>query len=259
MATFLPMLLGAGLSAAQGALGGNKNKQEQNTTSTSSTDKSFEQSQNQATNQQRTFDENPMLAAARDALLPILGSEFNKAQKPIYGQAQQAGFMQSLNELAQSAMQRMTQGVAASGGLHSGRFAGGTQDIERQRMGQASQFFANLPMQEEQARSNKIKDLLGLATNWLGRGPINENITGTAESNTKGTEKSTTVGNQQSTATSGQNGGWGGALGNAIGFGGGVLGDVISGQGSRWGIGNSRPPGANSGGWDDYRQNGGNG
>lgn len=258
MASFLPMLLGGVMSGVQGALG-NKNKQEQNTTSTSTTDKSYEQQQNQSTNQQHTYDENPLLAAARDALLPILGSEFNKAQKPIYGQAQQAGFMQSLNELAQSAMQRMTQGVAGSGGLHSGRFAGGTQDIEKQRMGQASQFFANLPAQEEQARSTKVNNLLGLATNWLGRGPVNENISGTAESTAKGTEKSTTVGNQQTTGSSGADGGWRGGLGNLIGFGGGVLGDTISGQGSRWGIGNSRPPGASSSGWDDYRNNGGNG
>ena len=165
--------------------------------------------------------------------------------------------MQSLNELAQSAMGRMTQGVAASGGLRSGRFAGGTSDIEKQRFGQASNFFAGLPAQEEQARSGRVNNLLNLATQWLGRGPINENITGNSNSTASGNEKSTTVGNQQSTTTGNQGGGWQGALGNTLGFGGGVLGDVIGGRGSQWGF-DKAPSGADSGSWDNYRNNGGN-
>lgn len=242
--TFLPTLLGAGLSAAQGAFG---KKQSQNQTSTSKTDKTYEQQQEQSSNQNRTFDENPLMSAAREALLPILGSEFNKAQKPVYGQAQQAGFMQSLNELAQTAMQRMTQGVAGSGGMRSGRFAGGTADIEKQRFGEASKFFANLPFQEEQARSGRVNNLLGLATNWLGQGPINETITGNASSTASGKESSTTTGNQTTSGNMG--GGFGGAMGNLIGFGGGVLGDVVSGNGSRWGFGGTKRAG-NTGGYD---------
>lgn len=228
----VPTLVGAGLSAAQGMFG---SKQKQNQTSTSSTDKTYEQQQQQNSNQQRTFDENPLMAAAREALLPIIGSEFNKAQKPIYGQAQQASFMESLNELAQSAMQRMTQGVAGSGGLRSGRFAGGTADIEKQRFGDANKFFANLPFQEEQARSGRVNNLLGLATNWLGSGPINETITGNASSTASGKESSTTIGNQ--TTTGGQGGGLSGMASNLIGFGGGVLGDTMSGNGAKWGFG----------------------
>jgi hypothetical protein len=232
------MLIGAGLSAVQGLLGGNKQKQNQ--TSTNTTDKTFEQSQEQSSNQQRQFEENPLLTAAREALIPILGSEFNKAQKPVYGQAHQANFMNSLNELAQAAMQRMTQGVAGSGGMRSGRFAGGTQDIERQRMGDASKFFANLPMLEEQARSGKVNNLLGLASQWLGTGPVNETVTGQAQATSKGNEHSVSTGNQQTTGSTG--GGASGALGNLIGFGGGVLGDFMSGQGSKWGFGGSNRP-----------------
>jgi len=247
---FVPMLLGAGLSAAQGAFG-KKQKQEQS--STSKTDKTFEQQQEQNSNQQRTFEEDPMMAAAREALLPILGSEFNKAQKPVYGQAQQASFMESLNELAQSAMQRMTQGVAGSGGLRSGRFAGGTADIEKQRFGDANKFFANLPFEEEKARSGRVNNLLGLATQWLGQGPINETITGNASSTASGKESSTTTGNQTTTGSAG--GGVGGAMSNLIGFGGGVLGDTLSGQGSRWGFGGSKK----SGGFGGYDPDGNRG
>lgn len=235
MASMIPTLVGAGLSAAQGAFG-KKQKQESN----SKTDKTFEQQQEQNSNQERTFDENPMLAAAREALVPLLSSEFNKAQKPVFGQAQQAGFMQSLNELAQTAMQRMTQGVAGSGGLRSGRFAGGTADIEKQRFGDASKFFANLPFQEEQTRSGRVNNLLGLATQWLGSGPINETISGNASSNSSGKESSTTTGSQ--TGSSG--GGVGGAMSNLIGFGGGVLGDYQSGQGGKWGFGGNNKLGS---------------
>lgn len=231
MSSFVPTLVGAGLSAAQGLFG---SKQKQNQTSTNTTDKNYEQSQEQSSNQRREYDENPLLAAARDALVPILSSEFNKAQKPIYGQSHQASFMNSLNEMAQAAMQRMTQGVAGSGGLRSGRFAGGTQDIERQRMGEASKFFANLPMLEEQARTGRVNNLLGLASNWLGTGPVNETVTGQAQSNAKGNEHSVSVGNRQTTSSSG--GGLAGMGQNLLGFGGGVLGDVMKGNGGQWGI-----------------------
>ncbi len=230
---FLPTLLGAGLSAAQGAFG---SKKKDTQTSTNTTSRTAEQIAQQESEQQRTFNENPLFAQAREALIPLLGSEFNKAQKPIYGQDKQASFMEQLNELASAAMSRMTQGVAASGGLKSGRFAGGTADIEKARFGEASKFFQSLPAKEEEARSGRVNNLLGLATKWLGTGPIDETISGNASSNTKSNETSTSIGNQTNTQQGG--GGLGGAASNLLGFAGGVLGDTMSGQGSKWGFGN---------------------
>ncbi len=249
MPQFIPMALGLGMSAAQGFLGGNKPKQESSATSTNTTSRTAEQTSNQQSEQQRKFNENPLFGQAREALLPLFASELNKAQKPIYGQAQQAGFMQQLNELASSAMQRMTQGVAGSGGMRGGRFAGGTADIEKARFGEASKFFQGLPAQEEAARSGRVNNLMGLATKWLGMGPVDETVTGEANSNTKTNETSTSTGSQTGTQTQddGQ-GGWRGMLRNGLGFGGGVLGDVLGGNGSRWGIG-GRPGG---GGFDQY-------
>ncbi len=239
MPQFIPMALGLGMSAVQGALG---SKKKDTQTSTNTTSRTAEQIAQQESEQQRSFNENPMFAQAREALLPLFASEFNKAQKPIYGQDKQAGFMEQLNELASAAMQRMTQGVASSGGLKSGRFAGGTADIEKARFGEASKFFQGLPAKEEEARSGRTNNLLGLATKWLGLGPIDETISGNASSNTKTNETSVSSGNQTNTQQSG--GGLGGALSNAIGFGGGVLGDSLSGQGSKWGFGRGGNGGA---------------
>lgn len=247
---FVAPLVGAGVSALGGLFGGNKQKQNQNQTQTSNSTFNQTQSQQGQSEQQRKFNENPMFMAGREQLMQVLANEFGRAQQPVYGAAQTTKFMSDLNDLTGAATSRLKTQLAGSGGLNNGRFAGGVADFERDRAGKAVDFLSQIPAMNEQARSDKTNNLMNLAAQWLGTGPVDESVTGSTNmtSTTNGTENRTTTGNMNQTGDNGQ-GGWRGALGGLAGFGGGLLGDVVAGNGSRWGIG-SRPKGNQ--GWNQY-------
>lgn len=232
-------LIGGGLSLAQGLLGGGGQKQQSSTNQTQNIDRTSTTSQQQEQTGERTFQENPMYDLARQMLMGQMGAEFGNARKPVYGQPQQVQFMQKLNELTDAAMGQLKQTMGASGSLASGRFAGGAEGIQRDALKERVNFFSQLPFMEKQYGDNRMNGLMGLAAQWLGRGPVNERTTGSASMTGTTNEKGTTTTTGNTTATTGGVGGWRGALSNLAGFGGSVLGDVIGGHGGRWGIGGS--------------------
>jgi hypothetical protein len=75
----------------------------------------------------------------------------------------------------------------------------GMTDIQMGKMGNAAQFFSQLPFQEEQARSQRVNTLLGMGTQWAGRAPISTVTTGS--STRKGTEKTQGTSNTTGNAT----------------------------------------------------------
>lgn len=234
--------------AAFGAFGGAGNQGSVNQNQTQN--QTGHQTQNQTTNNTTsqtggsTIDqttlgfETPEMAALRSAQMRRLQGQFGRANQPIYGEPQKAGFISNLNDLAASAGENLKQHLASSGALDSGRAAQGFGDIERGRVGQAGQFFAGLPFMEQQAQSQRFNDLFGLANNFLATGPRGQRTTGGTTFNQAGEAAGTQSGTLDSTNTStstGQTnqqgpsfahgflGNIGGALGNlaANGFGGG--------------------------------------
>ena len=240
------------MSLLSGLFGKKKAGSEQTSTSTNTSNQNFNQTNTQNNEQLREIFENPMFAGAREMLLPMLFSEFQKANKPTYGPAQSAKFMSQLNDLTDAATNSLKQQVSSIGGSQSGRFAGGVGNIERAKIGEASNFFGQLPFMEEQARGAKMNNLMSLAMNWLGKAPTNEKVTSNTNATSTGTQSNVTTGAQTGTGNQSQGGGWSNALGGLLDFGGGILGDYVGGQGSRWGLPGRNPSPRNPGnGWFD--------
>lgn len=151
--------------------------------------------------------ETPEAAGFRRGLFPMFQREFQRAEQPVFGEAQKGAFMSNLNELAAAGSENLKQQLASSGALDSGRLAGGLTNIEMGRAGQAGQFFAGLPFLENQARATRLNDLFSGATNFLASGPRSTRTTGgttfdeTQEEARRGTaiETGTTTGTTNTT------------------------------------------------------------
>jgi hypothetical protein len=138
-------------------------------------------------------------AGLRSSLIPMMTQELNKAQEPVYGDAQKGQFMSGLNDLTNSSVKSLSSSLAARGISDSGAAAEGYSGIESQRLGKASDFYSQLPFQEAQARSAKVNSLLGMATGWTGSAPVDVQTTGSQTTNRTGTtttEGTETVKNQ---------------------------------------------------------------
>lgn len=234
LAAIAKPLIGAGISALGGLFGGNKQKQTNTVESNSTTNNTQNTSFNNNSSQNRTFDENPAFMQAREALLGQMAQAFGQANKPLYGQQQQAAFMGDVNQLTQAAMQRLRSQMGSSGAFNSGRFAGGATDLQKNALNQIVDFNSKIPVMNRQYADQQKNGLMQLASSWLGLGPVNETITGqqSGTQETKGTSE--TKGTQTQTGTVGGQGGWQGALGGLLGFGGGLLGDVVGGNAGGW-------------------------
>ena len=208
--------LAGSLLGGIGGSGGKSTNQTSNTTSNVNQNTTGSQS---GESWQKAF-ESPYFSQFRESLAPMFQAEYAKTQKPIFGQAQQASFMGNLNDIANSASESLKQSLARSGALNSGRFAGGLEGIERQRMNQQANYFANLPMQEEMARRQSAQGLLGLGMNWAGKAPTDiQNLSNMfSNQSMTGQENKSMTGNMQESGPSW----WQGALGNV----GGMLGNV---------------------------------
>lgn len=135
--------------------------------------------------------EAPEFAQFRRSLLPTLQREISRAGRPVFGPAQTAGFLGNLNDLASASMENIKQSLAGAGALDSGRLAQAATDVELGRAGEASSFFSQLPFLEEQTRSERLGNILGLSTQFAGRAPISQRRTGTATTERAGTTEET--------------------------------------------------------------------
>lgn len=145
--------------------------------------------------------ESPEATEFRRGMFPRFEREFARAEQPIFGEAQKAGFLTNLNQLAGAAGDSLKQQLSAAGALDSGRFAAGLGDIEMGRAGQASQFFSQLPFMEQQARSQRLNDLFSGATGFLASGPRSTRTTGTEGFEETGEEQRRATGETEGTTT----------------------------------------------------------
>lgn len=140
----------------------------------------------------------------REGLMSQYGNEMNKAQRPIYGDATKAGFLNNLNDLSSAAMSSMRANLSASGAGDSGRLAAGIGDIELGKFGQYSKFLSELPEKEELARRGQVNTLMGLGGQLASLAPRSQRITGrtTGSSKTTGTSKTSGTYKQGGTSSS---------------------------------------------------------
>lgn len=169
----MPAIIG-GLSGLFGNKGNKQNQQQQQSGNSSGSNEGLS---NLSSEQIREIFENPLFAKAREGLLGRFSNEFNRAERPVYGEAQQTKFMSKINDLGASGMDALKQQTAAAGGLQSGRYAGGVANIERAKLGEQVNFFSQLPFMEREQRDKRMDGLMSLAANWLGRAPQNERTT----------------------------------------------------------------------------------
>jgi len=127
----------------------------------------------------------------RTGLLQQYQSELNKAQnEPVYGDAQKAAYTTQMNDSYGAGVGNIKNALAASGRTNSGVADTAYTDAALGRAGQMGQFYSQLPFAENEARYNKVSQLLGMGANWAGRAPIDQQVTGT--NTTKGTQTSQT-------------------------------------------------------------------
>jgi hypothetical protein len=202
-------LVGSAIGAGGSILGGLFNK----TSNTSKVDNTT----NTTAHQQQMQTEDPNWTSFRNSLLPQIQGEINKAQKPLYGDPEKANYLSDLNELAKHSMNSIRGNLARSGGLGSGREQSSLNSLFGQRMGQASQFFSQLPQMNENARRTGVGGLLSLAANVAG-----PNLRGTTGDSEQSVHQFGTVANTQTGA------GVGAGLGGMLGmFGAGIANGKI--------------------------------
>lgn len=95
----------------------------------------------------------------------------NQAQAPVYGDAQKASYLNSLNDLANSSMDSLKQNLSRSGALTSGRLSQGVSDIDSARNSQAAGFFSQIPFLNAQARTATLNPLLATQAGLAGKAP----------------------------------------------------------------------------------------
>lgn len=212
--SFLGPAIGAiaGAFGGSGKQGGSKGTTNQTTANQGQTNQVTGQKYNGTRNDLTTSIEDPLFQMGRYGLINTLGGEINRAQNtPIFGAAQQAQMLDTLNETSQNAFNRLKSNLASAGSLDSGRLGQGATDIELGRSGDISRFYRDLPFREEQARQARLNPLLETAAQFLGRPTPGQATTGEVAGTTTGQSQTNTQNQGQTqgqTSTTNENAPW---------------------------------------------------
>ena len=177
----LSMIPGVGglLGAAVGALGSGGKQGGVSGTQNSSTTSNI--------NQLNEAIEPDYFSSFRKGMIDPFMSELDRAMnKPIYGDAQKAAYLQDTQDAAGGSMEGLKAAMARSGRLDSGAFDDAAGNIAMKQYGDYAGFLSQLPFMEEQARTAKVQPLLQLGAQWSGQAPVSQRMTGTNTSNTTG-------------------------------------------------------------------------
>lgn len=211
-------LIGAGIGAAGGIMSGLSTKKQTST----STNTSINDNTNTTTPNEPTY-----MSNFRQGLIPGYNNLMAQAQKPVYGDAQRAQYLNNVNSLGNSATSSLANTLASHGGsLNSGAFGAGATNIAMNRLGAMSQYDTMAPAANQQAMMQNQANVLGLGMNFAGRAPVGQTTT----------SNGTNVSTQQGTQT--QPGSWGQVMGNIGGMMGGMGGQMFT-QGLDQTMGNS--------------------
>lgn len=195
---------------------------------------------NQSQNQSVTNPtQNGQVTDFRNSLYPQISQLMQKAAQPVYGQAQTAMQLNSLNSLADSSMKQLSSSLASrTGSLNSGAFAGGASGILQNRNSGIGQYLAQAPMLNQQAELN----------NQLQVGQLANQVAGPALTTNSSSGSSSGSGTTDQTQTQSQS-----PMSSLLGIAGAALGGGLTGGASLFGqLGGMLPQifggGGNSGG-----------
>jgi len=121
----------------------------------------------------------------------------NQSNQPLYGQAQQAQFLNNLNGLANSSIQSLQGQLARMGGGNSGALAQGATDIGLNKASQFGNYLANVPLMNRQAQLQGAQTYGGLGNQLMGVAPRTQQTNQTGQ--TSGFQQGTGTGQQQQT------------------------------------------------------------
>lgn len=142
-------------------------------------------------NQNQTNTSTPLqqtyAAQLQQSLAPQYQQQIALANTPVYGDAQKAGVLQNLNDLANASIKHLGSTLASHGQMDSGSYASGASGIEQQRFGQASDFFNSLPALERQSHLQNVNAALNSANGYASSVPMGMSSTGASSSNSDST------------------------------------------------------------------------
>jgi hypothetical protein len=115
----------------------------------------------------------------RQSLIPQYNSMMRKAQQPIYGDAQKAQVINDANNIFNTGIGGLRSSMAAGGRLRSGAMESAGMGMGISRAGGISNFFSQLPANEQAAQWNKMSPLLQAGMGWAGRAPVGQTTQGT--------------------------------------------------------------------------------
>jgi len=139
------------------------------TSKTTTVGQQQQQSSQQGTSGQQFTD--PTLAGGLRNLFGQYQRGLQQTQQPLYGQGQIANYLSNLNDLANRSIQSLQGNLARTGGLNSGALASGATQIGLGRMGQQSNFLANVPLMNRQAMLQGAQAYGGLGNQLLSLAP----------------------------------------------------------------------------------------
>ena len=116
----------------------------------------------------------------RKSLIGPYGSMLAKAGQPMYGNAERAGFMNTLNRGSANAEKNLAGRLAQrTGSLNSGAYSSGLTDIFMNRLGKEADYEAQIPMLNKEAYFKNMGSTLDMGMKWAGRAPVDQNRTET--------------------------------------------------------------------------------
>lgn len=148
--------------------------------------------------------ENPIFSAFRESILPAISKQYEDSQKDVYGDAQVAKVANDANAAGQAAQTAVANNAARRGALNSGATDAANTAIQQGVTGKVIDFENQLPFLNQQAKMQNTNNLLGLATNFLGRAPLGST---TATSGTTDMSQTSQQNQTQSGSQSGRSGG----------------------------------------------------
>lgn len=95
----------------------------------------------------------------------------NQSNQPLYGQAQQAQFLNNLNSLANSSINSLQGQMARMGGGNSGALEQGANAIGLNKMSQFGNYLANVPLMNRQAQLQSAQTYGGLGNSLMSVAP----------------------------------------------------------------------------------------
>ena len=185
----------------------------------------------------QTQTESPETSQFRNGLFGTISDQIKSAQQPIYGDAQKAGYLSNLNDLANSSMKSLQGNLARVGGMGSGRHYSGLSDIAVNRDKSAAGFFSQLPFMEAQAQSQRLDPLLQIGAGLAGRSPLSTTSTmsgpnfGSNLASTLGGMGSNMFGSWWKKRMNGDGGGGGGSFGGGGGIDNPSIGGIFDSNG----------------------------